>query len=286
MMMDMLLACLVVLAVLAVALMVVLAAWRWMDHRADRAQETRLIATQPANPPRFTPAMVADLPAPARRFFTFAIAAGTPLYTVARLEMQGQFGMGDKAAPGYMPMRARQVLAAPHGFVWAMACRSGARAMSGSDSGAWTRFWLAGLAPVARFGGTRDHRLSAFGRFVAEAVFWTPAAVLPGPNVRWTQVGKNVARMTMRFGDLEQAVDVTVAQNGQPTQLAFARWSNANRDKVYRFQPFGGYLSQFRVFDGFTLPTHVEAGNNFATDEYFAFFIADITDIRFPTTAD
>ena len=47
-------------------------------------------------------------------------------------------------------------------------------------------------------------------------------------------------------------------------------------------QPFGGYLSEFREFDGFTLPTHVEAGNMFETDAYFPFFIVDITDIRFP----
>ena len=131
-------------------------AWRQLDHRADRAEMGRLIATQPTDPPRFTAAMVADLPEPARRFFTFAIAEGTLLHTVARLEMEGQFGMGNKASPRYLPMRATQVLAAPHGFVWAMSGGNGAVRMAGSDSAAWTRFWLCGLAPVARFGGNPD----------------------------------------------------------------------------------------------------------------------------------
>lgn len=256
--------------------------WRQLDRRADLAEMDRLIAAQPADPPVFSSRMVADLPEPARRFFTFAIAEGTPLYTVARLEMTGRFGMGNKEAPGYLPMRATQVLAAPEGFVWAMSGGSGVMRMSGSDSGTWTRFWLLGLAPVARFGGDPDHTRSAFGRYVAEAVFWTPAAVLPGPDVTWEPVSESVARVTMRRGELAQSVDVTVAEDGRPVQVSFQRWSDANTEKVHRLQPFGGYLSEFREFDGFRLPTHVEAGNMFGTDDYFPFFVADITDVTFP----
>jgi hypothetical protein len=265
--------------VLAVAAM---ALWRHSDRRADRAEMDRLIALQPSDAPIFSPDMVADLPDPARRFFTFAIAEGTRLYTVALIEMEGQFGMGDKADPNYMPMSATQVLAAPEGFVWAMSGGSGAMRMAGSDSGTWTRFWLFGLAPVAHLGGNPDHARSAFGRYVAEAVFWTPAAVLPGPNVTWEPVSENVARFTMRRGDLEQSVEVTVDTEGRPLHVSFMRWSDANPDKEHRLHPFGGYMSEFQEFDGFMLPTHVEAGNMFGTDDYFPFFIADITDISFP----
>lgn len=261
---------------------VALATWRHLDRRADEDEMKRLIALQPANPVVFSVDMVANLPEPARRFFIFAIAEGTPLYSVADIKMEGQFGMGDKAEPKYMPMRARQVLAAPDGFVWAMSGGSGAMRLSGSDSGNWTRFWLFGLAPVGRFGGTPDHTRSAFGRYVAEAVFWTPAAVLPGPHVAWEPVSENSARMTMRLGELEQSAILTVDEDGRPLQVTFMRWSDANPDKVHRLQPFGGYLSEFREFDGFRLPTHVEAGNMFETDEYFPFFVADIADVSFP----
>lgn len=260
-----------------------LAVWRQRDRRADRLEMQRLIACQPADPRRFSVEMISDLPEPARRFFTFAIADGTPLYTVASLRMRGKFGMGDKAVPGYMPMRAAQVLAAPHGFVWAMSSRKGMMSMGGSDSGSWTRFWLYGLVPVARYGGTIDHRRSAFGRYVAEAVFWTPAAVLPGPNVTWEPVSENAARIIMRHEGLEQAVDVTVAEDGRPLRVTFSRWSDANPEKIHRLQPFGGYLSEFRAFEGFRLPTRVEAGNHFGTDDYFPFFVAEVTAIFFPT---
>jgi hypothetical protein len=86
----------------------------------------------------------------------------------------------------------------------------------------------------------------------------------------------------MRRGDLEQSVDLTVDPDGRPLHVSFLRWTSANPEKVYRLQPFGGYVSEFRAFDGFTLPTHLEAGNMFGTDDYFPFFIADVTGISFP----
>jgi hypothetical protein len=263
--------------------------WRMTDHRADRRIGARLAATQPASPGRFDPAIVANLPDPARRYFRFAIRPGTPLYTVAEIEMTGRFSLGSKKAPNYMAMQAHQVLAAPEGFVWSMSARDALMRVSGSDAaadgGSWTRFWLMGLIPVARIGGTDDHRRSAFGRSVAEAAFWTPAALLPGPGVVWEDVDETTARVTVTHDGLQQSVDVTVDAEGRPVSVVFPRWSDANCEKTYRLQPFGGLLSDFRSFDGFRLPTHVEAGNQFGTDAFFPFFIAEVTEITFPSQA-
>lgn len=255
--------------------------WRQLDHRKDRNEILRLIDTQPASPPLFSLSILQDLPEPAQRYFTYTIAEGTSLYTVAEISMEGQFSLGTKQAPNYLDMTARQVLAAPEGFVWKSKAGKGLMQMSGSDSARWTRFWLAGLVPVARMGANTDHTRSAFGRNVAEAVFWTPAALLPRSGVTWEAVNKNTARVIVRYKGLEQAVDVVIALSGQPTQVSFSRWSDANPDKVHRMQPFGGYLSEFREFQGFRVPTHVEAGNFFGTDDYFPFFIVDISTVVF-----
>ena len=261
---------------------VLLIIWRMLDHRADRAEMDRLIALQPQAPALFSPDLVANLPEPARRYFTFTIAKGTPLYTVVQIEMEGRFSLGTQDAPNYMDMTATQVLAPPDGFVWKMSGGSGLLRMSGSDSGRWTRFWLAGLVPVAHFGGDRDHTLSAYGRYTAEAVIWAPAAILPGPSVVWQPLGENAARVIIRHGALEQAVDVTVDAEGRPVEIVFQRWSNANPEGVHRLQPFGAFVSDFRNVEGYRLPFHVEAGNMFGTDAYFPFFLADVTKIRFP----
>ncbi|MEQ9104831.1 MAG: hypothetical protein RIE53_09040 [Rhodothermales bacterium] len=258
-----------------------LLALRWMDARADRAEWQRLRATQPAVPALFTPDMVADLPEPARRFFLFAIQPGTPLRTVAELTMEGEFSLGTRENPAYKVMRANQILAAPHGFVWKLTL-PGPVPISGSDAGTWTRFRILGLIPVARAGGSEDHARSAFGRYVAEAVFWTPAALLPGPGVSWAAVDANTARVTVTHGGFTQAVDVAVDVDGRPHRVSFMRWTNANPENVFRLQPFGGLLSDFRNVDGFMLPFQADAGNHIGTDDWFPFFKAKITAIRFP----
>lgn len=229
--------------------------------------------------------MVAELPDPVRRYFRYAIRPGTPLCTVAEISMAGEIGLGNKAAPGYLPMRAEQILAPPHGFVWMLDAGSRLR-VSGSDVAedgrSWSRFWLLGVVPVARAGGNDDHARSAFGRYVAEAVFWTPAALLPGENVRWEGIDDSTARVTVGHTGLEQAIDLTVDAAGRLDKIALQRWSDANPEKVFRRQPFGGYLSDYREFGGFRLPTRIEAGNMFETDDYFPFFKATVTSVRFP----
>jgi len=259
-----------------------LSAWRLLDHRADLKAMQELAVSQPAQPRTFAADMIAHLPEPARRFFLYTIKPGTPLSEVTRITMAGRFGMGDRAKPGYLDFTATQVLAMPVGFVWKMRARRGLMSLSGSDSQRWTRFWLMGLLPIARLGGDRDHTLSAFGRYVAEAVFWSPAAMLPRPGIVWEGLDTDRARVTINYQGISQSVDLTVGEDGQPTQVQFERWSNANPEKRHKLQPFGGYLSEFRYFGGFRLPTHVEAGNHFATDQYFPFFVADVTAVEFP----
>jgi len=254
---------------------------RLLDWHADHAEWDRLTALQPANPARFHPALVADLPEPAQRFFKFAIKSGTPLLPVAEIDMRGQFSLGSREKPNYRTMHACQILAAPHGFVWRLRLK-GSMPVSGSDSGSWTRFRIFGLIPVARMGGDSDHMRSAFGRYVAEAVFWTPAAFLPNPGLKWEAIDDDIARVTVTYGELSQAVNVKVDAKGQLAEVSFLRWSNANPDKKHRLQPFGGSLSDFRMVQGYCLPFRVEAGNMFGTDEYFAFFKAEVTAISFP----
>lgn len=254
---------------------------RLLDWRSEQAEWTRLAALQPDAPVSYDPKMVAELPEPAQRYFNYTITPGTPLLTVAEIEMGGQFSLGSRDNPSYQTMEAYQILAAPHGFVWRLNL-PGKMPVSGSDSGNWTRFRILGLLPVARIGGNPDHAQSAYGRYIAESLLWTPAAVLPGPGVVWEGVNINTARVTVRRGELSQAVDVTVDADGQPAEVSFIRWSNANPHKKYQHQPFGATLADFREVQGYRVPFIVEAGNMFGTDSYFPFFKAELTEIRYP----
>lgn len=268
-----------ILVLLALPL-ILLTGLRLWDERADRMEWARLAASQPANPAVYDPVMVAGLPEPAQRFFNFAIAPGTPLLTVAEIDMGGEFSLGTQDHPNYQPMVAQQILAAPTGFVWKVTM-PGVVSVSGSDTGKWTRFRILGLIPVARMGGDTNHARAAYGRYVAEAVFWTPSALLPGPGVAWEAPDQDNVRVTVTHNGLSQAVDMKIDADGRPVEVHFMRWSDANPEKKHQLQPFGGQLSDFRDVQGFRIPFHVEAGNMFGTDEYFAFFRAKVTDVRF-----
>lgn len=258
--------------------------WRWRDGReADRAW--RSLARRSAEPRQFAPLMVEQLPDPARRFFLFTIEEGAVLRTVSEIRMRGALGLGTKEAPNYAPMHAEQILAPPHGLVWKLRAGRGMARITGSDGceddASWVKFWLAGTVPIVRAGGTADHARAAFGRVVAESVFWCPAALLPHNGVAWEAVSASTARATVTRGGLTQTVDVTIAESGQPSTVVIPRWTDANADKVYRLQPFGGYLSAFEHFDGYVLPTHVEGGNFIGTADYFPFYKADVDALRF-----
>jgi hypothetical protein len=276
---------------LPIAAVAAMQGWRVADRRAADAAWAQLGAQAAPPVERFDPAMVEALPDAARRYFLYTIAPGTPLHRASEIRMQGEIGLGDRDAPGYLPMRAHQILAPPHGFVWRLEeAGSGVMRMSGSDAmvgaGSWTRFWLLGVLPVVRAGNDEDHLRSSFGRVVAEAAFWAPAALLPQNGVRWEAGdGPNRARATVTHGALTQALEIEVAEDGRPLRVWIPRWSDANPEGEWRVQPFGGTLDDFRTFGGFTLPTRVDGGNHFGTPDYFPFFRARVEDVRFPAVS-
>lgn len=274
---------LVVLALAAV--LVGLKTWYQLDVRATERAWRRLAMGSDAPVARFDVSMVDDMPDAARRMFLYMIRPGAPLSTVSIVRMQGEIGFGTRAEPGYMNMRAEQILAPPAGFIWRVSAGEGMTRFRGSDGAvmddSWSRFWLLGTLPVVQAGGNADHLRSAFGRMAGEAVFWTPAALLPGDGIAWQAVDDDTARVSVSAAGLTQTVDVTVDADGRPTQIVLPRWSDANPGKVFREQPFGGTLHDFRWFGGYRVPTRVEAGNLFGSDDYFPFFKANVEDVEF-----
>ncbi len=272
----------------AIALLVItigaLQLWRQSDQRSTAAAWQRLEHTPSILPEHFDTALVKDLPEAAQRYFLFSIAPAAKLSTVSEITMSGTLSLGTKENPGYQPMRARQILSPPHGLVWHLEAGrwplrfTGSDGMEGEES--WVRLWLMGVLPVARAGGDQDHLRAAFGRVVAEAAFWAPAALLPQNGVTWESVDADTARATVTHRGMTQTVDIHVDAAGRPIWVMIPRWSDANPDKSYRIQPFGGTLDDFREVDGYRLPFRVDGGNFFGTDAYFPFYRAQVERIR------
>lgn len=271
-------------AVVLIGILIGLGVWRLLDERRVSNAWQDLLCSREDSPAAFHTSMVANLPKPAQRYFLFTIGPGTLLRTVSELRMRGRIGLGTRDRPNYLPMRCRQILAPPHGFIWTVRAGAGAMRVSGSDGfhggRSWSTFWWLGVVPVAR-AGDADHARSAFGRLVAESVFWAPSALLPQAGVVWESVSEDVARATVKAGAHTQTVDIKVDDEGRPVEVVIPRWSNANPTKTYRYQPFGGYLADFREFGGYRLPSRVEGGNFFGTQDFFPFYEATVEDIRF-----
>ena len=261
----------------------------WVNSR-DRAQARNvweaIEAARETAPPLYDPAMVTGLPEVAQRYFARAIEPGTPLHRIVRLEMQGSFIMNGNE----MPMAARQILApAGHGFVWQAEIGTGLMRFAGSDGyhapeggpvDSWTKFWLHGLIPLARIGGTADHASAALTRVMLESI-WAPASLLPQLGAAWTQTGDNTAEIRFPNARGVEPMQVTLDIQGNLLEVQAMRWTDANAEKVWRLQPFGGRMLEMDRRGGFLIPVRVELGNMYGTADYAPFFLATVTKAEF-----
>ncbi len=278
----------IVFLALAALLAAATALGLWV-HSRDKAQAARVWAAlevaREGEPTRYGPATVAGLPEIAQRYFARAIEPGTPLHRMVRLEMEGSFIMNGNP----MPMTARQILAPPaRGFVWQAEIGTGLMRFGGSDGyhradgreESWTKFWLHGLIPLARMGGTQDHARAAAARVMLEAV-WAPASLLPQFGAEWVQTGPDSAEV--RFTDAPglEAMQISFGADGKPVEVWALRWTDANPERVHRLQPFGGRMLEMGRNQGFLIPVQVELGNMYGTPDYAPFFLATITGAEF-----
>ena len=254
---------------------------RARDAQAAQAVWDALLAQRDNVPPSYEPALVVDLPEIGQRYFASAIAPGTALHRVARLEMAGSLILNGRE----LPMRADQILAPLQGFVWRARAGSGLIRFSGSDGyrngrTSWTRFWLWGVLPVVRIADTEDHARAAAARMVMESV-WAPAALLPQFGAVWTQTGADQAEV--RFPEVRgvEPIQLTVDAGGRVLEMTTLRWSDANPERIYRLQPFGGRTLAHATHQGFTIPTAMEIGNLYGTPEYAPFFRAQLTRVEY-----
>jgi hypothetical protein len=224
----------------------------------------------------FTEDMVSNLPAPAMRYLLHAIRPGTPLASSISLEMGGTMRL--KPGQEWMPMKARQILAPPKGFVWRAEVGDGLMRFSGGDHYAngsgRVRFWLWGVIPLVQQEGINVSR-AALGRMVCETI-WLPSSLLPQRGVQWEASDDESARATMKIGDETVALNLFIEPDGRLREIRILRWGDQTEDGSFGYVPFGGQMQEERAFGGYTIPSKVAVGWRLGTDHYFEFFRARI----------
>ncbi len=247
--------------------------------RAARSvrREWELLSRSTPSRETFDPSMLADLPEPARRWLTHAIAPGTPLWQTAELSMRGQIRLG-----AWRPFTARQVLAPPRGFIWAATARFIGIPVIGFDrlsSGSGQMRWrLGGLVPVMSASGP-DVTRSAAGRLAGEM------ALVPTtfPAATWTP-GSDEDRVvvTWRIDGQDESAELHIGPNGRLLGAVMQRWGNPNGAPFGRY-PFGVAIEAERSFSGVTIGSVLRAGWWWGADRQSEgeFFRARITGATF-----
>lgn len=268
---------------IAFVLLMVAGGYLFLSYRrsaedAERAWAGIAAAAQPPDT-QFDPATISHLPEVVQRYFLHAIAPGTPLKTTVGLRLKGTFLLGDRTSSQRYDMEASQILAPPNQFVWTPTLRSGLLTITGSDAlvdgQAWTRFWIGSLLPVANVPSSADLVRSAQFRAAIEGI-WAPASLLPRKGITWNVTGPNTASVTMDLAAGPIVVELTMDSTGALTEVVGMRWSDANPQKLFQLQPFGGTMEREATFDGYTIPSVVTVGNMFGTDDYFPFYQAQV----------
>lgn len=230
---------------------------RW---RADAARAVeRLIETPPPSgtPRRYDRAMLEGLPAPARRYFAFALTEGQPLVHRARIAWSGEFRL-----KAWAPFTATQLWRAePPGFVWdakiAMVPLVPAHVRDGYAGGEGEmRAAVLGLVPIVDQRGSKTLAESALLRWLGEAV-WLPTALLPRDGIAWSPVSDSTARVTVTDGACTASLELDVAPDGRPLRARALRGRDVDGTQVPT--PWEGtYGPAFMVVNGMRIPAESE----------------------------
>lgn len=232
----------------------------------DRVREARAALTLPGMPAPFDPATVAGLPAPAQRYLRHAIAPGTPLVRRARLLQRGRMKPSLDAA--FVDLTATEVIVGGRGFVWEARVHLGPLPVAVTDFYAngvgEVQIAALGAVPLQTEAGPGVSR-SSRGRLAGETI-WTPAALLPGPGVRWTALDDTHAVVTLTVDGETIPLTLAIAADGALRSITMQRYGDV--DGPWQPLPYGFAVEAERTFGGFTIPAVVVGGWHFGTDRF------------------
>ncbi len=242
-----------------------------IKNKQDMSQIERSLQSQEPTQQRFDQEMIAELPAPVQRYFLHAIAPGTSLSTVVKLDMTGQFRLANNKP--WLPLKAQEILTR-QGFIWKAAIGSGLSQFQGADyycdRTGHVQFALWGLVPVADVQNPNTAR-SAIGRLAAE-LMWLPAALLPQQGVQWSAIDDNMIQAHLNVDDEPVTLTLVIDANGKLLESYALRWGEHTLDRSWEYIPMGGKSYDEQTFGGFTIPAKVGAGWWFGSEQYFEFF--------------
>ena len=203
-----------------------------------------------------------NVPAPVSRYLRWALRTTTTIQQV-RIEQVGTLRT-NVLSERWMPFEAEHTVRPPAaGFLWdarvAIAPMLHVRVrdafINGRGSG---QVSLLSAFVVGRDADTPEMNSGSLHRYLAEAV-WYPTALLPGPNLRWSEIDEDRALATLTIADVSVSLEFRFAEGGEVTGIYTpARWGTFAEG--YRQLPWEGHFRDYRERHGIVVPTRGEVG--------------------------
>lgn len=219
-----------------------------------------------------------NVPAPVARYLRLALPNPTHIRQV-RMQQVGMLRT-DVSSERWMPFEAEHTVVPPaSGFVWNARVRIAPllhvrvrdALVEGKGSG---QVSLLSALTVSADGGTPEMNSGSLHRYLAEAV-WYPTALLPGSNLRWTDIDAARALATLTNHGVTVSLEFRFAETGEVTGIYTpARWGTFPAG--YRQVPWEGHFRHFRERDGIVVPTEGDVGWH-VDNEWHAVWTGSIT---------
>jgi hypothetical protein len=206
--------------------------------------------------------LVDRLPPPVIRYLRRALPQSRPV-RVVRMRQVGTLRT-DVGTDRWMTFEAEHT-AAPDavGFVWnarvtvapLIHVRVRDAFFQGEGSGHVSLF---SAITMASNSGTPEMNSGSLHRFLAEAV-WYPTALLPGPNLRWSQIDSNTALATLTAHGTSVSLEFRFRENGDVTGIYTpARWGAFGGG--YEQHPWEGHFRNYQFRQGLLVPSEGDVG--------------------------
>lgn len=239
-------------ALLAVAAIVVIAVAYWRFNAEIDSDLARLVADARAPADTITPARLAGLPEPARRYFEAAGVVGQPIPRIVRLKQTGR--IRSSASADWMAFDAEETYStSPPAFIWRtwLPSRSLPVAMGRDvyqDGAGSIVIRMGALLPLADEQGDAL-RAAGLMRYLNEMA-WFPAALL-GDNVTIAADGEDSFRVTLADRDLTATALMFVDAEGRLINFRAERFNTSTAS----IETWETPMTAWHSFEGISVPS-------------------------------
>jgi hypothetical protein len=243
----------VVLALAAIAGVGLLFAYRSFNRQIDNEIGLLLARARPHPLGVVTEAMLAELPAPVRRYLRASGVVGKPVPTVVRLRQTGRIRQDAKSA--WMNIEAVEYYSTnPPAFLWkARVPVLGVPVVLGRDRyGDGIGSILMKAASLVTVADAKGPEVSqgALMRYLNE-MSWFPAAFL-GDNMRWKAIDNSSAEVTLTDSGLTATATLHFDGEGRLSNFVAKRYRVV--DHEFSFETWSTPMTAYGAFAGITVP--------------------------------